>query len=98
MTFRNPGVGGVGPNDTQAQENGIDYMVVRLDYSCIPRASAKRNTQGFIKLLVTNDDEMKILGMKVVGNHASSAIQAFALLISMNKGVEELAECVHPHP
>jgi len=69
-----------------------------LDYSCITRAIAKRNTQGFIKLLVTNDEHMKILGMKVVGNHASSAIQAVALLISMDKGIEELAECVHPHP
>jgi dihydrolipoamide dehydrogenase len=54
--------------------------------------------QGFIKLLVTNDDKMKILGMKVVGHHASSAIQAVAVLISMDKGIEELAECVHPHP
>jgi len=69
-----------------------------LDYSCIPRAIAKRNTQGFIKLLVTDDDDMKILGMRVVGNHASSAIQAVALLISMDKGIDELAECVHPHP
>jgi dihydrolipoamide dehydrogenase len=41
---------------------------------------------------------MKILGMKVVGLHASSAIQAVAVLISMDKGIEELAECVHPHP
>jgi dihydrolipoamide dehydrogenase len=41
---------------------------------------------------------MKILGMKVVGHHASSAIQAVAVLISMDKGIEELAECVHPHP
>lgn len=41
---------------------------------------------------------MKILGMKVVGNQASSAIQAVAVLISMDKGIEELAECVHPHP
>ena len=41
---------------------------------------------------------MKILGMKVVGNDSSSAIQAVALLISMDKGIEELAECVHPHP
>jgi dihydrolipoamide dehydrogenase len=71
---------------------------VTLEYSTIPRAIAKRNTQGFIKLLVTDDDQMKILGMKVVGNHASSAIQAVAVLISMDKGIEELAECVHPHP
>jgi dihydrolipoamide dehydrogenase len=98
IMFLNPEVAGVGLNETQAREKGIDYKVVTLDYSCIPRAIAKRNTQGFIKLLVTDDDQMKILGMKVVGNHASSAIQAVALLISMDKGVEELAECVHPHP
>jgi dihydrolipoamide dehydrogenase len=98
IMFLNPEVAGVGLNEIQAREKGIDYRVATVDYSCIPRAIAKRNTQGFIKLLVTNDEEMKILGMKVVGNHASSAIQAVALLISMNKGIEELAECVHPHP
>jgi dihydrolipoamide dehydrogenase len=98
IMFLNPEVAGVGLNETQAREKELDYKVVTLDYSCIPRAIAKRNTQGFIKLLVTNDDDMKILGMKVVGNHASSAIQAVAVLISMNKGIEELAECVHPHP
>lgn len=98
IMFLSPEVAGVGLNETQAREKGIDYKVVTLDYCCIPRAIAKRNTQGFIKLLVTNDVHMKILGMKVVGNHASSAIQAVALLISMDKGIEELAECVHPHP
>ncbi len=98
IMFLSPEVAGVGLNETQAKEKGIDYKVVTLEYSTIPRAIAKRNTQGFIKLLVTNDDHMKILGMKVVGNHASSAIQAVALLISMDKGIEELAECVHPHP
>ncbi len=98
IMFLSPEVAGVGLNETQAKEKGIEYKIVTLEYSTIPRAIAKRNTQGFIKLLVTNDDAMKILGMKVVGNHASSAIQAVAVLISMNKGIEELAECVHPHP
>lgn len=98
IMFLAPEVAGVGLNETQAKEKGLEYKVVTLEYSTIPRAIAKRNTQGFIKLLATNDDEMKILGMRVVGNNASSAIQAVAVLISMNKGVEELAECVHPHP
>lgn len=98
IMFLHPEVAGVGLNETQAIGKGLEFKVVTLDYSCIARAIAKRNTQGFIKLLVTNDDEMKILGMRVVGNHASSAIQAVALLISMDKGIEELAECVHPHP
>ncbi len=98
IMFLKPEVAGVGLNEIQAQSKGIDYKVVTLDYSCIVRAVAKRNTQGFIKLLVTGDGNMRILGMRVVGNHASSAIQAVALLISMDKGIEELAECVHPHP
>jgi dihydrolipoamide dehydrogenase len=98
IMFLNPEVAGVGLNEVSAREKGIDYRVVTLDYSCIPRAIARRNTQGFIKLLVTNDEEMKILGLKIIGHHASSAMQAVALLIFMDKGIEELAECVHPHP
>jgi len=98
IMFLSPEVAGVGMNEIQAQEKKMDYKVVTLEYSTIPRAIAKRNTQGFIKLLVTNDNDMKILGMKVVGDQASSAIQAVAVLISMNRGIEELAECVHPHP
>ena len=98
IMFLHPEVAGVGLNEVSAREKGIDYKVVTLDYSCIPRAIARRNTQGFIKLLVTNDEDMKILGLKIIGHHASSAMQAVALLISMDKGIEELAECVHPHP
>jgi dihydrolipoamide dehydrogenase len=98
IMFLNPEVAGVGLNEMQAQEKGLDYKVATLDYSCIPRAIAKRNTQGFIKLMVTNTNPMKILGVKIIGHHASSAIQAVALLIFMDEGIEELAECVHPHP
>jgi len=98
IMFLNPEVASVGINELQAQAAGLDYRVATLDYATIPRAIAKRNTQGFIKLITRDDQQMQILGMKVVGNHASSAIQAVALLISMGKGIEELAECVHPHP
>lgn len=98
IMFLSPEVAGVGMNEIQAQESGQDYKVVSLDYSCIPRAIAMRNTQGFIKIIVTNDEKQKILGMRVVGEHASSAIQAVALLISMDKGIRELAELIHPHP
>ena len=98
IMFLNPEVAGVGLNEIQARNKGINYKVASVDYSMIPRAIAKRNTQGFVKMLVTDDDEMKIIGLRVVGEHASSAMQAIALLISMDKGIEEIAECVHPHP
>jgi len=98
IMFLSPEVSGVGMNETEAQKRKIPYKVVSLNYSTIPRAIAMRNKDGFFKILVTNDKEMKILGMRAIGVHASSAIQAVALLISMNKGVQELAELIHPHP
>lgn len=98
IMFLAPEIAGVGMNEVQAQEKKLDYKVVSLDYSTISRAVAMRNVQGFIKMLVTNDEEMKILGMRVIGEHASSAIQAAALLISMDRGIKVLAELIHPHP
>ena len=41
---------------------------------------------------------MHILGMRAVGEHASSAIQAIGLLIKVNQPIEVLADLVHPHP
>jgi dihydrolipoamide dehydrogenase len=98
IMFLDPEVAAVGLNEQRCVQQGIPIKVVKIDYSCIARAIAMRKTQGFFKIIVTNDDEMKILGMRAIGEHASSAIQAVALLIQMGKGVEELAELIHPHP
>ena len=98
IMFLNPEVAGVGMNEQQAQKAELDYRVASFDFRCIPRAVAMRNTQGFFKILVTDDDQMKVLGLRAVGEHASSAIQAVALLIATNKGIEELSELIHPHP
>ncbi|MBC8258970.1 MAG: NAD(P)/FAD-dependent oxidoreductase [SAR324 cluster bacterium] len=98
IMFLNPEVAGVGMNEQQAQKAGLNYRVASFDFRCIPRAVAMRNTQGFFKILVTDDSHMKVLGMRAVGEHASSAIQGVALLIATDKGIEELAELIHPHP
>jgi len=98
IMFLNPEVAAVGMNEQECNEKKIPIRVAKIDYSCIPRAIAMRKTTGFFKLIVTDDDEMKILGMRAVGEHASSAIQAVALLIYMNKGIAELGHMLHPHP
>lgn len=98
IMFLCPEVAGVGMNEMQAKQAGIPYRVATICYDCIPRAIAMRQEQGFFKILVTDNDEMKLLGMRAVGVHASTAIQAVALLIYMGKGIRELAELTHPHP
>ena len=98
IMFLNPETAGVGMNEMEARKKGLCYKVVSMDYSLIPRAIAMRSTKGFFKIIVSNDEQMRILGMRAVGEHASTAIQAVALLISMEKGIDELSELIQPHP
>ena len=85
-------------NEQECVAKGIAHKVVKLDYTTNARAIAMRKTTGFFKIIVTNDNGMRILGMRVVGEHASSAIQAVAYLIHTNQGIRELADMMHPHP
>ena len=98
IMFLHPEVAAVGMNEQTCLQNNIPVKVVKLDFSVISRAIAMRKTQGFFKIIVTNDKEMKILGMRAVGEHASSAIQAVGLLIKLNMSIEVLSELIHPHP
>lgn len=98
IMFLQPEVASVGMNEKNCIENNIPIKVVKLDYSCIARAIAMRKTEGFFKIIVTDDKNMKILGMRAVGEHASSAIQGIGLLMQMDENIHELAEMVHPHP
>ena len=98
IMFLKPEIAAVGLNEKQCYEQNIPVKVVKVDFSVIARAIAMRKTEGFFKIIVSNDKEMRVLGMRAVGEHASSAIQAIGLLIKMNSPIEVLAELVHPHP
>lgn len=98
IMFLDPEVAAVGINEKHCLKHNIPVKIVKLDYSVITRAIAMRKTEGFFKIIVTNDDEMKILGMRVIGEHASTAIQGVALLIKTGRGIAELSELIHPHP
>ncbi|MEZ4739968.1 MAG: hypothetical protein R2818_11585 [Flavobacteriales bacterium] len=98
IMFLDPEVAGVGLNEQECRKRGISYRVARIDYSCLARAIAMRRTKGFFKVLVTNDQEMRVLGMRAVGEHASSAIEAVSLMMRLGIPIRELAALVHPHP
>jgi dihydrolipoamide dehydrogenase len=98
IMFLNPEVAAVGLNEQQCVEKNIPVKVVKVDYSVISRAIAMRKTQGFFKIIVTNDKDMHIIGMRAVGEHASSAIQAVGLLMKLHMPIEVLSELIHPHP
>jgi len=98
IMFLNPEVASVGINEQMAIKHNIPVRIAKVDYSIIARAIAMRKPNGFFKLIVSDDNEMRVLGMRAVGEHASSAIQAVSLLLYMGKGIDELSTMVYPHP
>jgi dihydrolipoamide dehydrogenase len=98
IMFLAPEVAAIGINEQTAQQRRIAYRVGVYDYSLVNRAIAMRNTEGFVKLLVSDDDEMRILGMRALGTHASTSLEAVSLMIQYGRSARELAELIHPHP
>ncbi|MCI1751485.1 MAG: NAD(P)/FAD-dependent oxidoreductase [Flavobacteriales bacterium] len=98
IMFLDPEVAGIGLSEQECRKRGIAHRTARIDYSCLARAIAMRRTKGFFKLVVTDDEEMQVLGLRAVGEHASSAMQAVALMMEHGLGVRVLAELMHPHP
>lgn len=96
--FLDPEVAAIGINEQQAQEKRIPYRVAVYGYRLVSRAVAMRATDGYVKILVTDDEEMRILGMRALGVHASTTIEAVSLLMMRGASVRDLAELPHPHP
>ena len=54
-------------------------------------------TQGFVKILA-DPKSFLILGMGIVGEHASEMISEGNLAIEMGACLEDLIVSIHPHP
>lgn len=98
IMFLDPEVASIGLNEQKAQEKKIPYRVARYNYSLVSRPIAMRATDGFVKLLVTDDDDMRILGMRALGVHASTMLEAVSFMIQHGRSAKELGELLHPHP
>lgn len=98
IMFLEPEVASVGLNELQCKQKGIPYRAAVVSGQLINRYIAMRATGSFVKLLATREAPYKILGLRVVGQEASTCIQGIAFLIDKGGTLEDIDYCVHPHP
>jgi len=98
VMFFKPAVAAVGLNEKACQRKKIPYRVAYYANALLPRAIAMRSTQGFLKILVNDDDEQKVIGMRAAGPQASNTIMSIAFLMDQDKGIRDALKSVHPHP
>jgi dihydrolipoamide dehydrogenase len=98
VMFFYPAVAAVGLNEKACRKKGIAYRVGTYANALVPRAIAMRSIGGFVKIIVSDDAEQKILGMRAAGPEVSSTIMAVALLIDQGKNAADVLGAMFPHP
>lgn len=97
MFFR-PAVAAVGLNEKGCRKKRIPYRVASYANALVSRAIAMRATSGFAKIIVSDDNQQRLLGMRAAGPMASNNIMTIALLMDHAERLEDVFKTVHPHP
>lgn len=98
IMFFKPEVASIGLNEKACQEKNMSYKVIYYHHSLISRAIAMRETDGFFKIIVSNEDDPLILGMRAAGPQAAAAIVFMASMINTGQRLSDIMKTVHPHP
>jgi len=95
--FTMPEVAGVGMTTQQCEEQGMKPKVGKFPFMASGKAAAMGETDGFVKVLADPKND-KVLGVHIVGPHATDLIAEAALAIKLGATVEQVAQTVHAHP
>jgi pyruvate/2-oxoglutarate dehydrogenase complex dihydrolipoamide dehydrogenase (E3) component len=96
-TFTDPEVARVGLNETDARENGIEYEVTTYGIDDLDRAIADSEDHGIVKVLTVPGKD-KILGVTIVGTHASDIIAEYILAMKHGLGLNKILGTIHIYP
>lgn len=96
-TYCEPEIGSVGLSEKQARDLGYEVKVGKFPMSPNAKATIEGDTTGFTKLVVDADTD-DVLGVHIIGAHATELIAEAGLARYLNASVQEIASSVHPHP
>ena len=97
MVFTDPEVGSIGLTEAAAREAGYDVQVGKFPFTASGKAKIEGKTAGFVKVVrETKYDE--VLGVHIVGLHATDLIAEACVALNLETTAEELIRTIHAHP
>lgn len=96
-TYCRPEVASVGLSEEQATQRGFKVAVGRFPWAALGKAAILGETDGFIKV-VADSEYGELLGVHIIGPHATDLIAEACVALSCEATVEELFRTVHAHP
>ena len=95
--FTMPEVANVGLSESQARKRGLSVRADSVLFRNLGKAQVIGEIAGEAKI-VSDAETGRILGVHIVGPHATDLIAEGALAIKMRATVRDLAETIHAHP
>ncbi len=96
VIFTDPQVAGVGMDERQAEEAGIEVEVSRLPMAYVPRCIVAKDTRGWIKLIRAKEDH-RMIGARIVAPEGSELTMELSLAIKKGMTSEALAHSFHAY-
>jgi dihydrolipoamide dehydrogenase len=97
VIFTDPEIGTVGLTEAQARDAGLDPVVATFPLAASGRAGTLNERDGFTRL-VTDRATDRVIGVHIVGPHASELVAGGALAIELMASPGDVAATIHPHP
>ena len=97
IIYTEPEIAWAGQTEQALSQAGIPYRIGKFPFAASGRARAMQKTAGMVKVLAeANTDE--VLGIHIIGAHASELIAEAVLAMEYRATAEDLALTVHGHP
>lgn len=97
VIFTNPEVGSVGLTEEQASKDGRAITIGRYPLRALGKAHAENETAGECKVIGDARTD-RLLGVHMVGSHATEVIHTAALAVQRQLTVAELGKLIFAHP
>src|SRR5438270_385565 len=96
-TYCDPEVASVGLTEAKAKEAGYDVKVGKFPFSASGKARILGEEEGFVKIVAEKKYD-EILGVHIIGPHATELIAEACVAMQLESTAEELGNTMHAHP
>jgi dihydrolipoamide dehydrogenase len=97
VIYTHPELAAVGQTEEQVKEAGREYRVGKFPFAANGRARCLDETDGFVKVIADAKTD-RLLGVHVLGPHASDLIAEAVSVIEFAGSSEDIARTCHAHP
>ncbi|GBF07868.1 dihydrolipoamide dehydrogenase [Deinococcus aerius] len=97
VVYTSPELAWVGLTEREAREKGYEVKTGVFPLSASGRAMTLQQTDGFVKMVVEKDSDL-LLGVHIVGPHASDMLGEASLALEMAATATDIALTIHAHP